>query len=450
MTVQTTCSRPTSMIPETAPFSPEQRAWLNGFFAGLLSLDGGPAPRRSTAPCRMRRRRRCQRGRRCALARRCHADRRAHDAGRGQAAAARACWRPWPSRTAASAATCARPTRQAIAEGNESEAQPLRARRQGNEPHAQASPGGDACRRGAPAPAPAARCQPRRSAAARHRAMRPSKQCSSRRRRLNGDGSEKDTRHVVFDLSGSGLGYAPGDTLRRLSQERSGAGRGRASPPCACRPTTRSAASALARRAHRGLCALRPHPTRCSSCGQLAGGERAPEARRRWPMAKIPTATRRRSTCWTLLRGISSARAADPELRGVRWSRCSRGSIPSPRRRAPTPGEVHLTVDAVRYGIGGRGAPWRRLDLPRRSRRSPARPVQSTSRSRTASRLPQDPRHADHHGRPRHRHRAVPRVPAGSQATGAKGRAWLFFGHQQQATRLPLPRRTEECWPTAR
>ncbi|MGD9920737.1 MAG: sulfite reductase subunit alpha [Pseudorhodoplanes sp.] len=29
------------LVPETAPFSPEQRAWLNGFFAGLVSLDGG-------------------------------------------------------------------------------------------------------------------------------------------------------------------------------------------------------------------------------------------------------------------------------------------------------------------------------------------------------------------------------------------------------------------------
>jgi hypothetical protein len=26
--------------PRTAPFSAEQRAWLNGFFAGLVSLDG--------------------------------------------------------------------------------------------------------------------------------------------------------------------------------------------------------------------------------------------------------------------------------------------------------------------------------------------------------------------------------------------------------------------------
>ena len=31
----------TPLIPESAPFSDEQRAWLNGFFAGLLSLDPG-------------------------------------------------------------------------------------------------------------------------------------------------------------------------------------------------------------------------------------------------------------------------------------------------------------------------------------------------------------------------------------------------------------------------
>ena len=29
-----------TLIPDTAPFSAEQRAWLNGFFAGLVSLDG--------------------------------------------------------------------------------------------------------------------------------------------------------------------------------------------------------------------------------------------------------------------------------------------------------------------------------------------------------------------------------------------------------------------------
>ncbi|MGB6285588.1 MAG: sulfite reductase subunit alpha [Xanthobacteraceae bacterium] len=33
-----------TLIPETAPFSPEQRTWLNGFLAGLLSLDSGVNP----------------------------------------------------------------------------------------------------------------------------------------------------------------------------------------------------------------------------------------------------------------------------------------------------------------------------------------------------------------------------------------------------------------------
>ena len=30
-----------SLVPETAPFTEEQRTWLNGFFAGLVSLDSG-------------------------------------------------------------------------------------------------------------------------------------------------------------------------------------------------------------------------------------------------------------------------------------------------------------------------------------------------------------------------------------------------------------------------
>src|SRR4051794_28078824 len=30
-----------SFIPETAPFTPEQRTWLNGLFAGLVSMEEG-------------------------------------------------------------------------------------------------------------------------------------------------------------------------------------------------------------------------------------------------------------------------------------------------------------------------------------------------------------------------------------------------------------------------
>src|SRR5262249_40461977 len=33
-----------SILPESAPFTPEQRTWLNGFFAGYLSLEGPVTP----------------------------------------------------------------------------------------------------------------------------------------------------------------------------------------------------------------------------------------------------------------------------------------------------------------------------------------------------------------------------------------------------------------------
>src|ERR1700726_1482785 len=38
---QTTPPPIPTLIPDSAPFTVEQRTWLNGFFAGLLSLDGG-------------------------------------------------------------------------------------------------------------------------------------------------------------------------------------------------------------------------------------------------------------------------------------------------------------------------------------------------------------------------------------------------------------------------
>ena len=33
-----------SFLPDNAPFSPEQRAWLNGLFAGLYGLTEGVTP----------------------------------------------------------------------------------------------------------------------------------------------------------------------------------------------------------------------------------------------------------------------------------------------------------------------------------------------------------------------------------------------------------------------
>jgi sulfite reductase (NADPH) flavoprotein alpha-component len=37
------------LIPESAPFSPEQRTWLNGFFSGLISFEGSTVTPLSSA-----------------------------------------------------------------------------------------------------------------------------------------------------------------------------------------------------------------------------------------------------------------------------------------------------------------------------------------------------------------------------------------------------------------
>jgi len=39
-----------SLIPENAPFSSEQRAWLNGFFAAYLGVSGEPASEAGASP----------------------------------------------------------------------------------------------------------------------------------------------------------------------------------------------------------------------------------------------------------------------------------------------------------------------------------------------------------------------------------------------------------------
>ncbi len=39
-----------TIIPESAPFTPEQRAWLNGFFSGFVSLDDGVTALRPRSP----------------------------------------------------------------------------------------------------------------------------------------------------------------------------------------------------------------------------------------------------------------------------------------------------------------------------------------------------------------------------------------------------------------
>jgi sulfite reductase (NADPH) flavoprotein alpha-component len=39
-----------ALLPDTAPFSPAQRAWLDGFIAGLFAIDGTAAPSVTVTP----------------------------------------------------------------------------------------------------------------------------------------------------------------------------------------------------------------------------------------------------------------------------------------------------------------------------------------------------------------------------------------------------------------
>ncbi|MBK8176772.1 MAG: sulfite reductase subunit alpha [Rhodospirillales bacterium] len=206
------------ILPENAPFTPEQRAWLNGFFAGLLSYDGaGDAPAAiQGAPAGE-----------SAIG----ADPPA-DGDDGEA--------PWHDQTMAMA------ERMTLAEGRPlrrrmmaamaqqdcgqcgytcedySNALYLRAESRLNlcvpggketsralkalyaemvDPSASASALGGAAKVAAPA------AQPGRSREA------PVMATFLGARLLNKGGSEKETRHVEFDLDGLGLDYKPGDSF---------------------------------------------------------------------------------------------------------------------------------------------------------------------------------------------------------------------------------------------
>ncbi len=183
---------PTPLIPDSAPFSPAQRAWLNGFLAGLYggaataagsSIAAMPAPAAEDFPWHdpaldLEERLRLAEGR--ALPRRLMAAMAQLDCGQ--------CG--YVCQTYA----------EALANGAEASA-------------ALCVPGAKATQKalkailaGAPAtPAPVLA-----PAAAKPRGV-PVRVLSATR--LTEAGSEKDVRHVVIDLEGSGLTYEPGDSL---------------------------------------------------------------------------------------------------------------------------------------------------------------------------------------------------------------------------------------------
>jgi sulfite reductase (NADPH) flavoprotein alpha-component len=434
------------MIPEGAPFSPEQRAWLNGFFAGLLapdakagttSLDGAMQDAAAEAPTD-------------------EAGAPWHDAAMPIDERMRlAEGRPLPLRLFAAMAQqdCGQcgylceTYSEAIAEGKETKlnlcapggketSRMLRrlleemGARTGSDP-AGLTPGhngrlsaGDksatpkhGVRPGGSDPLPGTRDAP---VEATFRGAT----------RLNAEGSAKDTRHVVLDIAGSGLRYAPGDSLGvyprndpALAEAVRAALRAPSDFPIGGKPIRDALIEDYA-------LGLAPDML-FELMSYLVGGERRLKAK---ALAKGEDPDGDAATLDVLgvLEKFAPAHP-DPEafvecLEPLQPRLYSVASCP-----LTTPHELHLTVDAVRYDIAGR----RRLGVASTflaDRLEPGARVKVYLQKAHAFALPKDG--------------AVPIVMVGPgtgvapfrsflwhrKATGAPGRTWLFFGHQHAAT----------------
>jgi len=248
--------------------------------------------------------------------------------------------------------------------------------------------------------------------------------------RLNGKGSEKDTRHVVLDIAGSGITYAPGDSFGlyprndpALAEAILAALRVPHDFPVGGKPIR----DALIEDYSLGLAP----DMLFELIGYLVGGERRKKAK---ALAKGQDPDGDAATLDVLaaLEKLGPVRC-DPEgfvecLEPLQPRLYSIASSP-----LVTPSQVHLTVDAVRYDIVGR----QRLGVASMflaDRVKPGTPLKVYIQKAHGFALPDNG--------------ATPIVMVGPgtgvapfrsflwqrKAAKAKGKSWLFFGHQHETT----------------
>jgi sulfite reductase (NADPH) flavoprotein alpha-component len=428
--------QPVPILPETAPFAPEQRAWLNGFFAGLLSVEAAASvtPVTGALPVAAA----------TALA------------GDGDDGAA-----PWHDPGMAIADRMklaeARPVRRklfaAMAQQNcgqcgylcETYAEALASGAE-TKPNL-CAPGGKETMRMLKAlleAAPAAKAEPA-GVAAPAPAKAPAAPGYSREApvaatflgatRITAAASEKDARHVVFDIAGSGIDYVPGDSFGlmpandpALADAVLAAMKAPADFPITGGKTFRDALIEDY--------ALGAAPDMLFELvSYMVGGDRRKKAK---ALAKglDPDGDAARFDVLAVLEHFGPLHP-DPEaflecLEPLQPRLYSISSSP-----LATPGQLHLTVDAVRYDIGER----RRLGVASTflaDRLAPGSTVNVYIQKAHGFALPAD--------------QMTPIIMVGPgtgiapfrsflwhrqalRAAGtAVGKSWLFFGHQREAT----------------
>ncbi len=248
--------------------------------------------------------------------------------------------------------------------------------------------------------------------------------------RLNTKSSVKDTRHIVLDVAGSGLAYAPGDSFGLYPKNDPALAHAiaaclRVPPgfPVAGKPICEALIEDYS---------LSPAPDMLFELiSLLVGGDRRKKAK---ALAKgeDPDGDAENLDVLAALEKFGPVHP-DPEaflecLEPLQPRVFSIASSP-----LVTPGEVHLTVDAVRYAAGGR----QRLGVASTflaDRLAPGARVKAYVQKAHGFALPEDGA------------RPIIMVGPGTgiapfrsflwhrKAQGAKGRAWLFFGHQHEAT----------------
>ncbi|TAK50154.1 MAG: sulfite reductase subunit alpha [Xanthobacteraceae bacterium] len=411
------------LIPDTAPFSLEQRAWLNGFLAGLVSLDGSPMPLSGEQNA-------------------------AAMAGDGDDGAA-----PWHDQTIAIA------ERMKLAEGRPLRRRMMAAMAQQDcgqcgyncNDYAEAlfarkearlnlcSPGGKDTARMLKTlaeeldHAPAAPAQPEPTTAPAIAAPpgrsrdNPAEAIFLSRRRLNKPGSEKDTWHVEFDLSRSGLDYVAGDSFGVFAHN---------DPGLVDQIIATLGASPMTEVRGRPLSdvlrtdvSLSPVPDTLFELISFLTGGAAREKARALAQGEDPDGDAANLDVLAALQKFTGVRP-HPEafveaLEPLQPRLYSISSSPN-----ATPGRLSLTVDAVRYVIGKR----KRLGVASTclaERVNPGDALKVYVQRAHGFGLPADP--------------AVPVIMVGPGtgiapfrsflhergAAKAPGRNWLFFGHQR-------------------